>query len=318
MSVHKKILCIGQINADVIFSPVEQVIFDPNSNESTQMMDRCALRGGGCASNTAVNLAHLGADVSLVGAVGRDAFGEEVCQWLNTAGVNTEHVLRTDNHFTGTAAVLVHPSTERRFLYHLGANQTLTPEKVPADRFSDYAIVHVGGALLLPGLDGASMAAMFRQAKAAGAVTSMDLSNDSAGGWLERLHPCLPYVDHFLPSFDEAYKLTGLSDVPAMADALLAMGAGSVVIKLGSKGCYTKNKDTAFYTSAYRIQAVDTNGAGDAFVAGFLMGLSEDVDIACCTQFGCAAGAITATAMGATNEVLTRPHLEQFMREQQG
>lgn len=310
-----RILCVGQINADISFFPVEHVDFN-NVAVTTQMLESVAFHGGGCAMNTAVNLARLGAEVAFVGAVGDDAYGGMLRGELIEAGVDESGLFVSPELPTGTVAVLVNRNAERKFLYYLGANAVLSPGHVYQKQMEGFGIVHVGGALLLPALDGEGTAEMFKQAQKHGIITTMDVSSDPEDGWLRRLRPSFPHLDYFLPSLTEAERITGQRDVEAMADALLEMGVGNVVIKLGDRGCYGKNRHTSFYMPAYRVRAVNTNGAGDAFVAGFLLGLSEGLSFDRCAETGCAAGAIVTTDIAATSRKLTRTHLQSFMQSE--
>ena len=84
----------------------------------------------------------------------------------------------------------------------------------------------------------------------------------------------LPHIDYFLPSYKEARALTGTSDPAEMARILMAAGVRHIAIKLGGDGCLFRDNDTEFRVPAYQVPVVDTCGAGDAFVGGFLTGLA--------------------------------------------
>ena len=135
-------------------------------------------------------------------------------------------------------------------------------------------ILQLSSTFHLPNFDGANGAAsLLKMAQEIGVITSMDVTKDPTGRWNEILSPCYPYLDYFLPSEEQAMLLAGTEDVEAMADFFLKGGVKCVVIKLGSRGCFCKTAQLSFYCGCYDVPVVETTGAGDAFVAGFLSGV---------------------------------------------
>src|SRR5262249_30295958 len=100
----------------------------------------------------------------------------------------------------------------------------------------------------------------------------------------------------------------------AIAQALLDGGARTVVLKMGESGCYVRTADAAFTVPAYRVDAVDALGAGDAFAAGFLAGLARGWDLEETARFACAVGAMCVTALGATTGVGSMEETLSFQR----
>jgi sugar/nucleoside kinase (ribokinase family) len=176
----------------------------------------------------------------------------------------------------------------------------------------------VGGTYLLPRFDGEGAAALFRGARAQGKLTTMDVTWDVEGRWLSTIAPCLPHLSWFLPSTKEAAKITGLERPEEMAAFLRAQGVGGVVIKLGQRGCYVLPQGKpGFFVPAYKVQAVDTTGAGDAFVAGFLAGLLRGWAPERCARLACAAAALNIQKVGATAGMPTLAQVESFLKEHQ-
>lgn len=128
----------------------------------------------------------------------------------------------------------------------------------------------------------------------------MDTCYDTEEVWLPKILPALPYLDLFMPSYNEAVKLTGQKDLDAIADSLLAMGVRNLVIKVGSKGAYLCPHDgPRALIPAYRYKAcVDTTGAGDNFCAGLLCGLATGRSLEDAVRLGNMVGASCVTQIG--------------------
>ena len=304
----KPILCVGQLVADIMVHPVESVSFGVD----TVCVDDIRAANGGDAMNVAVNLARLGAEVRMAGRVGADSFGDFLLERLSALGVAYD-LERDASRPTSTTIVLVNASGERTFLHCAGANQGLCLQDVQAQWLEESGIVFVGGTYILPALDGTGTADLFALARRRGKLTAMDVTHDPQGRWMEVIRPCLPYLDYFLPSIKEAQAITGCVLPEDIADCLLAEGVGTVAVKLGADGCYVKNAEGAFYQRAYPAKAVDTTGAGDAFAAGFLAGLSRGLGLRECAQAGCAAGSIAVRRLGATTEAMNWNDLQKLI-----
>ena len=146
-------------------------------------------------------------------------------------------------------------------------------------------------------------ASLLKMAQEIGVITSMDVTKDPTGRWNEILSPCYPYLDYFLPSEEQAMLLAGTEDVEAMADFFLEGGVKCVVIKLGSRGCFCKTAQLSFYCGCYDVPVVETTGAGDAFVAGFLSGVLRNGSMEDCVRLGTAASAHVIQCVGANTGI---------------
>lgn len=306
-----KIHCIGQLVTDVLVLPVERVDYTAD----TILVDKIELNSGGDAMNVAINLARLGAEVLFTGRVGGDDFGRFLRRRLEEAGVDASGLSVNPDSQTDTCVAMINSKGDRTFLYAAGANLTLGPEQVSEKSLGKSGIVHIGGTFLLPGLDGEGAAEIFRRARRHGAITTMDVTHDTSNRWMGLIRPSLEHLDYFMPSVAEAEKITNRAQPEEMARVLLDAGVKTVVIKLGAKGCYVRNEREGFFQPAFRANAVDTTGAGDAFVAGFLYGLSKELPLRECAATACAAGAITVCKLGATNPQLRLELIKQIQNE---
>ncbi len=289
------VACVGIYVADALAKPVDEM---PERGKLV-LFDQLELHTGGCANNTAIALSRLGVPTRALGMVGRDAFGDFVLQRLTEAGVDTEGMIRTDAN-TSFTFVMVGSDSERTFFHTIGANAELTAADVRRDLIEDAKVLHVAGTFLMPGFDGAPTAELLLWAQARGIITALDTTWDSSGLWLDTVGEALPYVDYFLPSVDEARAMVGREDVADVAQALLDLGVGTVALKMGAEGSHIQNADTTIRIPALTVDAVDTTGAGDSYVGGFLAGQAMGWDLERCGRLGSATGAACVTAIGTT------------------
>ena len=295
------ITCIGVMLADVVGKPIDAL---PERGKLA-LLERIELHTGGNAANTGLALAKLGVRTALLGKVGADGFGDFVVRSFEAAGIEAGGVVRDAAAATSATIVAGHGDGERSFLHYPGTNATLTLDDLDFGRVADSKIVHVAGVFLMPAFDGEPTAELLQQAQAAGVRTSLDTAWDSRNLWMERLRPCLPHLDYFLPSYEEAQMLAGGREDPAeIARVFLDLGAKCVGIKLGAQGCFMQAQGGAgMRIGTQAVQAVDTLGAGDSFVAGFLAGVLRGWELEQCARFANAVGGCCVQSLGATSGI---------------
>ncbi|MTI81087.1 MAG: sugar kinase [Firmicutes bacterium] len=293
------VLCLGIIVADMVAKPV---ISTPPKGGLT-LVNSIQLHMGGCAANTASALSKLGFTSSVCGMVGQDSLGEVLINKLQENNVNTEHIRKNTSADTSSSMVLVDNTGERSFIHCTGANGVFSAADVDMGSLNDTKILHIAGTLLMPAFDGEPCAEILRQAKSRGITTTMDTAWDDSGLWMKAVEQSLPYVDVFIPSLSEARMLTKKEDLREMAQVFLDGGVQTVVIKLGTEGCYIKTLDTEYNIKPFHVNAVDATGAGDCFVAGYLAGMLQGLPHNQCGQLANATGAMSVTSVGAANGV---------------
>jgi len=175
-------------------------------------------------------------------------------------------------------------------------------------------IFYLGSAFDLPEINGDGIGILFQRAKAAGMVTALDVTSDLTRKHLDKLLPVFPNLSFFMPSQNQAEQLSGEIDPQKAAKLFLSFGCETVVIKLGEKGCLVMSNGLCIHSPAFKIDAIDTTGAGDSFVSGFLFGIARNYDIGKCAELGNAAGALCASAIGATGAVKSLNQLEEFIK----
>jgi len=305
------VFCIGLMVCDLIFSPVrEDIMFsDSVSPDHYQIMP------GGDALNAAINMSRLGLKVRLAGCVGCDPLADFLTLKASESGVDISGINRLPEYPTSTSVVLVDECGERHFLYYGKANHALVIDMIEPSQLSDTRIVHVGSAMALDGLDGDGLARLFHAAKSAGAITSLDVTWDRTGRWIDKIENALPYTDIFLPSLKEAQLLSGETDVLEIADFMRKRSVGCLAVKMGEQGCYVTDFKEKHHVPAFTgVKVVDATGAGDAFVSGFLTGYCRGFDLYRRALLGNAMGALCVMKTGATGGAKNYDEVVSFIR----
>ena len=204
-------------------------------------------------------------------------------------------------------------------MHYLGTNGTLGFEDINMDHVLRSKILFIGGTFLMPGFDGGHAAKVLRLAKERRITCALDTAWDASGKWMRTIEPCLPYLDWFMPSYEEAVELSGEKDHIRIAKAFLDKGVKNVVIKLGADGCYVNEggKNSYRVPPLKNITVVDTSGAGDAFCSGFLAGLSKGWDIRACAELGNTVGALCVTEIGTITAARSFEKVLEFQKNHQ-
>lgn len=294
------IAAVGILVADVIVKPVDSY---PMGGE-LQSVDSIEMFSGGNAMTAAVNFLKLGVRPALIGKVGNDIFGDFLIKCLKENNVSAEGVKRSDNAQTSVSAVISSSSGERSFLHCRGANAVFDISDIDYDIIKNSKMVFITGTFVLDNFDGEQTVEFLKECKRLGKTTALDVcwNQNAQYEWL--LKDAMKYIDIFMPSIDEAKMITGEDDLEKISDCFIEHGAGCVVIKCGSKGCYIKDSKTmksCMVDALKGIKAVDTTGAGDSFCSGFLAAYSKGYDIYDCARIGNAVGACCVMQKGATS-----------------
>lgn len=304
-------LSAGLLVADHLCDPIDHL---PAAGELV-LAERLPLSIGGCASNAAIGLARLGVKVGVVGCVGRDAFGRFIVDTLRAGGVDTADIHELDGIETSGTLIVNVRGEDRRFIHAVGANAHLTTEHVSLDRMRQAKVFYVGGYLLLSGLDPEKLAQQFRHARIAGVKTVLDIVLPGPGDHLARLAPVLAETDVFLPNTDEAAIITGLTDPVKQAECFLNAGARTVAITCGGEGSVLVSDTHRLRAGVFPMEYRGGTGSGDAFDAGYIVGLIEGLDPIGCLTWGAAIGASCVRSVSATESVFSRVEAEAFLRD---
>lgn len=279
-----KVICIGQALVDCITRGKEPW------RERVYRAQSISLNTGGDALNEASLLAKMGIPVSLVCGLGEDVAGNLVYQTALERGIDVSHVSRLSKLATPIANLTVHPDGSRE---SCNSEATMLTGYIP-----DPSVVHGASVVSLASLFRApldqkeTVIHLAREAKKAGAILCADTKIPT----FRQLTPqdiseILPLIDYLFPNENEAALFTGKQDYMEMAEALHAMGIRTVIVKAGKDGCYACSDTERFHMPALPVKAIDSTGAGDSFVAGFIAGLLEQKSLWECCEKGtkCAA-----------------------------
>jgi ribokinase len=242
--------------------------------------------------------------------VGNDEFARTLLGNLSAAGVDSRWVTQDTQTPTGIALIVVDDSGQNTIVVASGANMQVTPADVeaalPALAESDTLLLQ----LEIP-LD-----SIARAVQAAHTHGVRVILNPAPARPLPR--EMLASMDVLVPNQNEAAFLTGLpardpDQAAAAAHVLLDYGAPAVVVTLGEQGALLATRDQTTHFPAFPITPVDTTAAGDAFVAGLAVSLSEGRSMAEAIRWGNAAGALAATQLGAQPSLPTRQALSHLL-----
>ncbi|MGD9497530.1 MAG: ribokinase [Armatimonadota bacterium] len=303
-----RIAVLGDINQDFVMRAERM----PRPGETVVGSDLRLVPGGKCA-NQAVTAARLGAEVTIIGRVGVDVFGAELLANLEGEGIETSFIQRDPDHATGTAFIALAPSGENSILVCMGANGAISPAQV-----EDAAEAIEGADMLLTQL-GAPLEAVLRAmqiAHEAGTPVLFDPAPVHGD-----LAPIWPHVAIATPNETEAEAIVGgpVTDLAQAAQAAAwfrARGVRIAVITLGAQGAVVLDGDGARLVRGYRVQPVDTTGAGDAFAGALGVRLAEGAAVEEALAFANAAGAVAASRFGAQTSLPRRDEVEALMAEE--
>lgn len=303
------VVCAGVVVADHLCTPIDHM---PAAGELVKA-DELVLNIGGCASNAAVDLAKLGVRAAICGKVGDDVFGRFVAEMLVAHGVDVRALGIDPSRATSQTLIVNVKGEDRRFIHSFGANKGLTAADLQPVLDSPPRVLYVGGYLILPALEAEALAAQFARARRSGVVTVLDVATPGPGDYLRHLRPILPETDVFLPNTDEAALILGETDPVRQARAFHDLGARRVVITCGEDGAVALSEALRIRLGSYAVPFLDGSGGGDAFDAGYILGLLESRSELDCLKLASAVGASCVRAVGTTAGVFTRPEADAFL-----
>ena len=262
-----RIAVIGSANTDLItfadaFPRPGETLFGRNFD----------LGFGGKGANQAVAARLCGAEVLMVAKVGKDLFGEATVRNFNSYGIDTTHVRILDDVPTGVAPIFVEPGGQNRIIVVKGANDRLTPADV------DAAVVELSRAHTIILQFEIPLETIYHTVRFARSRNIRCIVNPA---------PAVPAnladltgADYFIPNETEAELITGLpvhtiEEAASCAAALLQKGFRRVVITLGARGSLLADASGHVHIEPFQVTAVDTTGAGDAFIGSLAVFLAE-------------------------------------------
>jgi sugar/nucleoside kinase (ribokinase family) len=303
------VVCAGLVVADHVSPPLDHL---PRSGELIAV-DNLVLNIGGGAANTAVDLSRLGVRAAICARVGTDIFGRFATETLHSRGIDCTSLKLDPSLPTSQTLILNVRGEDRRFIHTVGANTGFVAADLDAVLKCPPRVLHIGYFLILPNLDAHELAERFLRARAAGTLTVLDVATPGPGQYLDRLKVVLPHTDIFVPNADEAELILGETDPVRQARAFHELGARRVVITRGDRGVISVSESAQLRVGVYPVSYVDGSGGGDAFNAGYILGLLEDRPEIECLKLASAVGASCVRALGTTEGIFSREEVETFV-----
>ncbi len=295
----KKILVIGSLNLDI----VARVGHMPEIGE-TILSDDMEMIPGGKGANQACAAGKLGARVCMLGALGKDAYGNILLESLQNAGVDTSRLIRRERESTGLALINVNAEGNNSIVVIPGANQTVDKNYIDEN---EEAIKESDIIILQMEIPIATVLYAAQKAKKWGKTVILDPAP------VPEYFPqeLFQYVDIIKPNETELQmiaKAGGESlELEWAAEYLRQKGVKDVIVTLGEKGVYVNSERKGILQiPAQKVEAVDTTAAGDTFTAAMAVKLAEEADIEQAVEFANRASAIAVTRKGAQASIPTR------------
>ena len=309
------VMCLGAAVVDIPLRPVSRDIFDIESYP----VDQIAMTVGGDAMNEATIISRLGFKTGLMACIGDDAAGQFILRSCEKDGIDTEGVKVDPSIDTSLNIGLVTADGERTFITNRnGSLWKENIEHVDFKKMKQARILSLASIFNCPLLDGKALVKIFKEAKEAGMIITADMIMPRLGETLEDIREALSYVDYFFPNYDEACLLTNETQDYEVAEKIYQCGVKNVVMKIGKRGCYIRNKDGIMIIPACKgITAIDTIGAGDNFASGFIAGLLQEKDIQDCAVYANCTAAIAVQYPGATSGVQNKQMVEDMLKRYQ-
>lgn len=304
----KRILVVGSINLDLVVS----------TNRIPQIGETITGRDfqtffGGKGANQAVGVARLGYPVSMIGRVGNDEFGRRLRRALSLAGVQAQAVRVTSQTPSGVSLITVESQGRNSIVVIPGANGKLTPWDIRRE----LALVRSAG-LILSQLEIPLETVDYLAAAAARFGIPFVLDPAPAQKLPSSL---LKRVAWLTPNETEAGILCGASpdavtteSARKVAKSLLKRGPQNIALKLGSRGVYWASGNGESFVPAFKVQAVDSTAAGDAFNAGLAVSLMKGAEPPEAVRFASAVAALSVTRAGAQPSMPTSREVSRFLK----
>lgn len=298
------------------------VIVGSFNNDLTTYMERMPRPGetvygrkfvsgpGGKGSNQAVAAARLGADVTFIGRVGQDVFGEQALRMWQREGVNTDYVVQDPDNATGVAPIFVDDSGENMIVVALGAN--LAIEQADIDAAADL-IAQADILVTQLEINYDMVAYALKVGKEKGLRTIL---NPAPAGQLPA--DVVALADYITPNETELEALSGKPDaaIEDAARSLLTTDEQTVVVTVGSRGAQYVRKGDGALVPSYKVDVVDTTGAGDAFNGGLAVALAEGKSLEDAIAFANATAALCVTRPGTAPSMPQRDEVEALLAAQ--
>lgn len=297
---------IGDVNIDLVVAGCSQV---PEPGQEV-FVDNITMHVGGGAALFAISLAKLGFQVAFNGVLGEDIYGRYVREQFSQYGIDTRWIKTSQKNQTGIT-IAINPERDRSFITYAGSNSELSLDLLNVDDAASGRHVHLTGYRGKANHDAYVAAA--KALKERGVTLSCDVGWDDTGEWYKGIFELMSYADVFFMNETEAIHYTGCETIEASL-AYLAERGDQVVVRLGADGAVAIQNGKQIHQPVFKVDVVDTTGAGDSFNAGFLYGFLTKQSIEACLRYGNACGALSVSAYGGSTGTPNLEGLHGFLQ----
>ena len=299
----KNICVIGSLNMDLVVNvdtmpKPGQTIIGSNFKEVP----------GGKGANQAVAMARLNGNVSMIGKVGEDGFGQTLINSLKNDKVDTTYI-QTSKGATGVALITVDKNAQNSIVVSPGANFEVKEDdidnNIEAIKNSDIVVLQLETPLN-------TIKYALNKAKEFNKYTIL---NPAPAVKLD--DEIIKNVDLLTPNETELEIISGVSieteeDIQKAAQIMIEKGVKELIVTLGSKGSLYINKEKSMFKKAYKVEAVDTTAAGDSYTGALAVALSQDKNIEDAMDFASKVGALSVLKEGAQSSLPTLEDVKNF------
>ncbi|MCW4025818.1 MAG: carbohydrate kinase family protein [Candidatus Bathyarchaeota archaeon] len=272
------VIGFGALNVDSLFK-VDKIAGAEEESSVIDYSESC----GGSAANVMVGLARLGCRTGFIGKVADDREGKMHLDAFKAEGVNTEGITVAKQGRSGLVMGFVDKKGQRALYINAGANDFVEPREIKWEYVSQTKLLHLTSFV--------GEKSLRTQKKLVGSLPQgVEISFDPGSVYAQKgfaaIEPLIRNASVMMPNALELELLTGESDYQKGARVLIDAGVKIVAVKLGAKGCYVTDGTEQCRVEAYKVNATDTTGAGDAYCAGFLYGIINQKTLTECGRLG--------------------------------
>ena len=274
---------------------------------------------GGDTSNTAISIARQGMTAGFLSIVGNDHFGRDLLELWKREKVDCSHVSIHPEANTGIYFI-THDDEGHHFTYYRSASAAskIKPSNIPSFELVQFSVLHFSAITQAISESSCETAlAAVHQARKVGAKVSYD-TNLRLNLWpiesaKDIINSTIPLCDVLLPSLEDVYFLTGLSNPESIIDYFLKLGANLVVLKQGALGVRVSDGRDSLHISGHSVNTIDATGAGDTFNGAFLSEWLRHDDPFAAAEYANAAAALSTTKYGAVNSIPISDEVSSFL-----
>lgn len=299
----KNILVVGSMNMDLVVN-TEEI---PKVGETVLGKSLTQIPGGKGA-NQGVAMAKLNGDITFLGKVGNDSFGDTLLQSMSMANVNTSYIEKVSES-TGIAIINVDKSGSNNIVVIPGANWMVDSDYLNRNKdvFKKADVVVFQLEIPLETVkQGLKMAKKYNKTTILNPAPAFDLDDET-----------ISYIDILIPNEHELARMakTEVTDEKSMihaAQILMNKGVKKIIVTLGAKGAFYIDSETQQQYPAFLVEVVDTTAAGDSFIAGFTIDYVENDNISSAIKMGQMTAALSIQKFGAQSSLPTMDQVKKF------